>query len=78
MEAAAIIDLLEEFGPPAINLVTTLIQKAEAKGTVSLAEWTTLTAAINLTAADHMTAMLKAAGIDPASPQGQAMLGAAK
>lgn len=35
MEAVAIIGLIEEFGPPAINLVEMLITKAEAKQSVS-------------------------------------------
>lgn len=78
MEALAIIGLIEEFGPPAINLVEMLITKAEAKQSVSLVEWQAQQAALTQTAADRMKINLAAAGIDPASPQGAAMLALAK
>lgn len=78
MEALAIIGLIEEFGPPAINLVEMLITKAEAKQTVSLADWQAQKNNLSLTAADRMKSRLIAAGIDPASPQGVQMLALAK
>jgi hypothetical protein len=74
MPISLIIQLLSTFGPSAVNLITTLIAKWETNGTVSSAEWTTLIASINQNAKALMAAQLKAAGIDPASPQGQAML----
>lgn len=74
MPAALIIQLLTTFGPPAITLIEGLITKFEAKGDVTAAEWADLSASLKLTARDHMLAKLKDAGIDPASPQGIAML----
>lgn len=76
MSVTAIIALLEEFGPPAIGLITKLIALAESKGTVSSAEWASLTAQLNMSAHDLMLARLIAAGVDPASPQGVALLAA--
>jgi len=78
MPASAIISLLVTYGPSAISLISTLISKAEASGNVTAAEWTALTAQLSLTAQDHMLAQLKAAGIDPASPNGVALLAASK
>jgi hypothetical protein len=74
MSVALILSLLAQFGPPAVNLITGLIAKFEASGTVTAAEWAALTASLTLSAKDHAIAQLKAAGIDPASPQGVAFL----
>lgn len=74
MGITTIIALLEEFGPPAIGLITKLIALVEAKGTVSATEWATLTSDLTQTASDRMLARLKAAGIDPSSTQGQALM----
>lgn len=78
MEAAAILELIEEFGPSAIDLVTFLIAKVETNGSVSSTEWAAQITALKRTATDEMTDRLKAAGIDPASPQGVALLAATK
>jgi hypothetical protein len=77
MSAALIAQLLATFGPSAITLITTLITKVEANGTVSAAEWSTLTASVQQTAKQRMALALTSAGIDPTSPQGVALLAAA-
>lgn len=76
MEVAEIVQLLTTFGPPAITLIDGLIAKAEARGTVSLAEWTTLSASVRTTAKDEMNKVLSGAGVDPSSTQGSAALAA--
>lgn len=78
MSAALILQLLTTFGPPAITLIDGLITKAQTNGTVTPDEWAALSASLKLNAADHMKAQLLAAGIDPASPQGVAMLALTK
>lgn len=70
--------LLEKFGPPAVGLIEFLIKKFETGGAVTSDEWAAQQAALKLTAADVMLAQLKSAGIDPASPQGVAMLALTK
>ena len=74
MPASLIISLLTTFGPDAVKLITALIAKWESNGSVTSAEWAALSASLTQTAKDRMTAKLIAAGIDPASPQGVAML----
>ena len=74
MPIATVIMLLQTFGPGAMQLITSLINTWESNGVVTAAQWTALTASLNQSAGDRMTAQLKAAGIDPASPQGVAML----
>jgi len=74
LSAALIVQLLATFGPPAINLITALIAKLEAGGTVTSAEWIALTSQLSQNAATHMASQLTAAGIDPASAQGKAFL----
>lgn len=76
MTAAAIISLIETFGPSAIKLVDGLIVKLETKGDVSAAEWAALRADGKQTAKDRMLAMLQQAGVDPNSDQGKALLAA--
>ena len=78
MPIALIVQLLTTFGPGAVQLITSLIAKWETNGTVTAAEWATLTASLTQTAQSRMLAQLTAAGIDPASPQGVAMLALAK
>ena len=78
MPIALVIQLLSTFGPSAINLITTLIAKWETSGTVTSAEWSTLTASLAQTAQMRMQAALAAAGIDPNSAQGKSMLGLAQ
>jgi hypothetical protein len=77
MSAILIAQLLSTFGPSAVSLIATLISKIEANGTVSAAEWATLTASVQQTAKQRMQVALTSAGIDPASAQGIALLNAA-
>lgn len=74
MPVALIITLLTTLGPPAVQLITALIAKWETNGAVTSAEWSTLSAALAQTAKDRMKLQLTAAGIDPSSPQGVALL----
>ena len=78
MPIALIVSLLSTFGPSAVNLITTLISKWETNGTVSTTEWQTLITSLSQIAQDRMRAQLVAAGIDPNSAQGLAMLALAK
>ena len=78
MPVTLIVSLLTTFGPSTVALVTSLIQKWETNGTVSAAEWATLTTSLQQNAQSRMLAALKSAGIDPASPQGVAMLNLAQ
>ncbi len=77
MDPILIAQLLATFGPPAVTLIDGLIKKVEAKGDVSSDEWTTLSSDVRQTAKDRMLVVLKAANIDPTSPQGVALLAAA-
>ena len=77
MSAALIAQLLATFGPSAITLINTLITKIEANGSVTAAEWATLSASVTQTAKQRMQLALSEAGIDPTSPQGVALLNAA-
>lgn len=74
MPISLVITLLETFGPSAINLITQLIATWEANGVITSAQWASLTANLNQTAADRAKLQLTAAGIDPASAQGLAFL----
>ena len=74
MPASLIISLIATYGPAAITLVDSLISKMETSGTVTAAEWATLSASLKLTAADHMTAQLNAAGIPLTDPHAVALL----
>lgn len=74
MQAQLIIQLLAAFGPSAIQLITTLIAKWQANGVVTVDEWAALILSLKQTAADRLKLQLVAAGIDPASPQGVALL----
>lgn len=78
MPASAIIALLVTYGPTAINLISTLIATAESGGNVTASQWAALTVQLSQTAQDRMALALKAAGVDPASPTGAALLAAAK
>lgn len=77
MTPALIAQLLATFGPPAIQLIDELFVKIETKGDVTSTEWQTLSASVRQTGKDRMLVVLKTAGIDPASPQGVALLAAA-
>ena len=78
MSAVLIAQLLATFGPSAIQLIDTLIAQIQNKGDVTPAQWASLSAALKSNAADEMTKVLQAQGIDPASPQGQALLALVK
>ena len=77
MSAALVAQLLATFGPSAVQLIDTLIQKIETQGTVTATEWATLKTSALQTAKNRMALALTAAGIDPASAQGVALLAAA-
>lgn len=74
MTPLVIAQLLAQFGPPAVTLITTLIQKWESNTPVTPAEWAALSTSLLQNAKDRMTAQLTAAGIDPNSAQGQTLL----
>lgn len=79
MSAALIAQLLAEFGPSAISLITTLITLIENNQNVTAAQWATLASEIQTsTAASEMTKQLLAAGVQPTSPQFIALVAAAK
>ena len=77
MSTALIIQLLAQFGPPAIALITALFNTQTA-GQVSAAEWATLMASLNQSSQDRMRAQLVAANIPLDSPQAVALLALAK
>lgn len=77
MSAALIAQLLATFGPSAVQLIDQLIVKIETKGDVTADEWKAMRTSAQQTAKDRMLIQLQSAGIDPASPQGVAMLAAA-
>ena len=77
MPVQLIVQLLTTFGPSAVQLIDKLIAKWETKGVVTAAEWADLRVSATQTGRDRMLVQLQAAGIDPASPQGSAMLAAA-
>jgi hypothetical protein len=64
--------LIAQYGIPFVEF---LISKIHTKAAVTPEEWAALKAMANATARDELLARLKAAGIDPASPQGAALLG---
>lgn len=76
MSPVIIAQLLATFGPSAIGLINTLIQKFETNGVVTAAEWATLSASISQTAKQRMMFALQQAGVDPTSAQGVALLNA--
>lgn len=77
MPVTLIVQLLATFGPSAVALIDKLIAKWETNGAVTAQEWAELRQLATQSAKDRMTAQLQAAGIDPASAQGQALLAAA-
>lgn len=74
MPVQLILSLLAQFGPSAVKLIDSLIAKWQTNGTVTPDEWAALKTALNQTASDRMKLQLVAAGIDPSSPQGIALL----
>lgn len=71
MDGAEIADLILRYGLPFAEYLYNLSQKS---GDVTPAEWAALKALANVTAKDVLLERLKVAGIDPASPQGVALL----
>ena len=59
-----------QYGPPAIAAIVKLFQTTAP----TQADWDLLIASCTITARQQMTATLKNQGIDPASPQGVALL----
>lgn len=78
MTPEIIISLLAQFGPPAITLIDGLITKWEKQDVVTPEEWAALTASLRLTASDHMTKQLNAAGIPLNDPHAIALLALTK
>ncbi len=77
MPVQLVLQLLATYGPTAVDLIDKLISKWEANGPVTPEEWAALSPLLKKSAKDHMLARLQAAGIDPASDQGKALLGLA-
>jgi hypothetical protein len=78
MPVSLIITLLTTFGPGAVQLISGLITQLESNQPVTAQQWATLTASLSQNAQQRMLAQLQAAGIDPKSPQGTAMLALAQ
>lgn len=78
MPIAAILALIQEFGPSAVDLVTFLISKFETNGAVTSAEWAAQITALKRTATDEMLDRLKANNVDPTSALGISLLAATK
>lgn len=71
MGAAQIAILVAQYGVPFVEYLITLINN---KTTVTATEWANLMALSGKTAKSELTLRLVAAGVDPASPQGVALL----
>lgn len=71
MEWATIAALVAQYGLPFAEF---LITKINTKGTVTAEEWAALKALANIDSRQVLLEQLKAAGIDPTSPQGAALL----
>ena len=74
MPPQLIIQLLATFGPSAIALIDSLITKWQNQSAVTPEEWATLSAALRLSARDHLAARLSAAGIALDSPLAKTLL----
>ena len=70
-----IAQLIIQVGWPMAQQIITNIQ---SKNNVTPADWSALLALAQQTAADRMTLQLKAAGIDPTSPNAVALLALVK
>jgi hypothetical protein len=75
MGAAAIAALILQYGLPFAEYLINLVQ---TKADVTPADWANLKLLANVSARSELTDRLKAAGIDPASPQGAALLALVK
>lgn len=69
MSGAAIESLIEAFGPGAISLITTLINKIEQGGSVTSTEWAAMVAQASKTATDILKSRVAAAGMDLNDPK---------
>jgi len=74
MSPILIAQLLAQFGPPALQLIDSLIAKISQKGDVSPEEWAAMRVNANQTSRDRMLLQLKNAGIDPESDKGKEFL----
>lgn len=71
MGAAEIATLIVSYGIPFVEYLITLIQN---KTTVTAAEWANLKALAGVSGRSELLSRLQANGVDPASPQGVALL----
>lgn len=71
MGAAQIAILIVQYGLPFVEYLITLIQN---KTEVTTVEWANLKALANVSGRSELLSRLQANGIDPASPQGVALL----
>lgn len=71
MEWAAVAGLIIQYGLPFAEFV---INKVQQGGTATPEEWAQAKLLANVSAKSEMIDRLKAAGIDPASPQGVSLL----
>lgn len=71
MSFEALVPLLIQYGLPTVQYI---VAKIESKAQVTSADITALIALESRSAKDEMLAVLKSQNIDPASPQGVALL----
>lgn len=71
MSAVTIATLILQYGIPFVEYLIQLIQN---KTEVTPTEWANLKSLANISAKTELLERLKAAGIDPASPQGVTLL----
>jgi len=77
MSIAAIIALIQEFGPTGIAIGEQLYKMFSGGAAPTQADWDQLKALANVSARQKMLDALARAGIDPNSDQGKALLGLA-
>ena len=70
MSGIVIAQLIVQYGLPAAEAIWKMCQQP----TIAQSDWDNLRTMTSQTARDRILLQLKAAGIDPASPQGVAML----
>ena len=78
MPVNIIIQLLAQFGPPAVTVIDGLITKWQNNGVVTADEWAALSLLLKQSAADHMTSQLVKAGIPLTDPHAVALLALTK
>lgn len=74
MTLAAILALIQQFGPIGIQIAEQLWKMFQSGGNPTQADWDVLKALASKTARQQMLDALAKAGIDPNSEQGKAML----